>query len=152
MGAENGSSHTPRRQGNQLHLVIGWDQSSREAVRILLGLGSEVVIVTAERPDDVPNGARMIEGSPEASDVLQRAGIGEAASVVVALPAPEARRAMAAAKALNPTARIVVSVHEPGTARDFLAAGAHAAIDPEAEVAREMVRLMLEGNDRDGAR
>lgn len=152
MESENGSSRASRRHSPPLNLVIGWDQAAREAVRILQGLGSKVVVVALKRPEDVPSGVSMIEGGPDDPEILRRAGIGQAASVVVALPAPEARRAMAVSKTLNPSARIVVSVQEPGTGPDFLAAGAHAAIDAEEEVAREMVRLMLEGNDRSEAR
>lgn len=145
MDTENSSdsSRAPQSRSLPLHLVIGWDQAAREAIRVLQDLGSEIVIVAAKRPEDIPSGVSAIEGRTDDPEVLRRAGIGEAASVLVALPAPEARRALVAAKALNPSVRIVASVQEAGSGPDLRDAGAHAAVDPREEAGREMVRLML---------
>jgi len=122
---------------------LGWDGTVREPVRLLLGFGSKVVIVAPEKPDSLPAGAGFVEGRPDDPGVLRRAGIGEAEAVLVALPVPEARLALAAAKKLNDRARLVASVQESGSGPALRAAGAGLAVDAREEAGREMVRLML---------
>lgn len=147
------NKRTPQNQDQiHRHLVLGWDRAALEAVRLLLGLGSEVIVVAADRPDGLPTGTRAVEGRPGDPEVLRRAGIGEAESVLVALPTQEACRALAAAKRLNPRARLVASVQEAGSDAALREAGASLVIDARKEAGREMVRLMLPGTPKPGRR
>lgn len=139
------SSSTPERRQPPRHIVVGWDRAAREAARVLLGMGSQVVVVAATRPDDLPGGAGTVEGRPDDPEALRRAGVVEAESVLVALPAPEACRVLAAAASLNPRARLVASVQEAGSGPVLRAAGAALAVDSLEETGREMVRLMIAG-------
>lgn len=139
------SPNTADRHHQPFHIVVGWDRTAREATRVLLGLGSKVVVVALTRPEDLPIGAGAVEGHPDDSEALLRAGVTEAESVLFALPALEACRALATARTLNPRARLVASIQETGSGPALRAAGAGVTVDAREEAGREMVRLMLNG-------
>lgn len=126
------------------YLVLGWDGAAREAVGMLLRLGSEVSVVARERPLGLPEQSRWLEGDPSDPDALLQGGVKSAESVLVALPATEARAAVVAVKHLNAEARVVVSTQDGDSGTELRAAGAHQVIDARGEAAREMVRLMEE--------
>lgn len=128
--------------------MLGWDRAVREAVRLLLSFGSTVSIVSVEKPDAMPDGAAFVQGRPDDPEVLRRAGVAEAAAVLVGLPVADARAALAVAKTINPEARLVASVQEVGSGPALREAGAGLAVDAREEAGREMVRLMLAGEQK----
>jgi Trk K+ transport system NAD-binding subunit len=80
--------------------------------------------------------------------VLDRAGIQDAALVMVTLPDVErADATVHHARALNPTVRILARAHHPAGHDRLMAAGATEVIQPEFEAASTLIRHALRGFD-----
>lgn len=127
-----------------LYVVLGWDSAAGQAVRSLLALGMEVAVVAPQAPAEMPRGVPFVIGSPVDPERLRRAGVERAAGILCALPAQEAHRALAAARALNPTINVVASLQGGDSKASLWAAGAGEVINVQEEAALEMVRLMMD--------
>jgi Trk K+ transport system NAD-binding subunit len=130
-----------------LYLIVGWDDAARQAVKSLLALGMDAVILSPQAPSHAPPGARVVLGHPCDPQALRQAGSDRAAGVLAALPAEEAGRAIAAARKLNPSIHVVASIQEADSKTALWAAGAHEVVDAREETGREMVRVMLSETD-----
>lgn len=134
----------PHAKERKRYIVLGWDSSSAQAVKSLVGLGMEIVVVTETAPEGLTPDVKFVAGPPTEKDSLLAAGIEHAAGLLLALPADNARRAIAMARTLNAAIHVVASLQEGDPEIALWAVGAGSVIDAQKEAGREMVRLMLE--------
>lgn len=126
------------------YIVLGWDPSSAQAVKSLLCLGMEVVVVTETEPEALPPDVKFVAGPPAEKDSLQAAGIEYGDGLLLALPADKARRAIAMARTLNANIHVVASLQDDDSEIALWSSGAGLVIDAQKQAGKEMVRLMLE--------
>ncbi|OGR72707.1 MAG: hypothetical protein A2089_14435 [Elusimicrobia bacterium GWD2_63_28] len=126
------------------YIILGWDSSSAQAAKSLAAMGMEVVVVSDTAPERLEPDVHFVPGAPTEQATLISAGVEHAHTLLLALPADEARRAIAVAKRLNPAINIVASLQGDDPEIALWAAGAGSVIDSGKEAGREMVRLMLE--------
>jgi len=134
----------PHAKDLKSYIVLGWDSSAAQAVKSLVSLGMEVAVAAETAPAGLPQGVRFVAGPPLEKDSLLAAGIEHADGLLLALPADNARRAIALARTLNAAIHVVASLQEDDSEIALWAAGAGSVIDAQKEAGREMVRLMLE--------
>ncbi len=132
-----------------LYLVVGWDPSAAQAVKSLVALGMTVTVVVPVVPDGVPSEARVVTGATFDIETLRAAGADHAAGLLSALPADEARRAVSAARSLNPTIHIVASLQDGESKASLWMAGVGDVVDAKQEAGRKMVRVMFEPENSD---
>jgi len=134
----------PQAKKSRTHIILGWDSSAAQVAKSLANLGMEVAVVTETAPEKLPPDVKLIAGSPIEKDSLLAAGIEHADGLLLALPADNARRAIAMARTLNAAIHVVASLQEDDSEIALWTSGAGSVIDAEKEAGKEMVRLMLE--------
>lgn len=143
------------------HVVVaGWDGVVAAATTALTGLGLGVTVIVsvwspasaaapgAQRAVSPPASARIVRGSPSRRKTLEEADVTTAAALLIALPMEEAAAVTSAARALQPTLRVIASTG-PGDSRpDAWSAGADDAIDVREEAGKQLAAIALaDGGD-----
>lgn len=95
-------------------ILCGYGKVGRRIVDCLLADGVEVVVVTLDRPSDVPAGVRFVSGDCRQKSTLIAAGVTSARGVIVCTSDDLANIASAlAVRSLAPNVRIVVRAFNP---------------------------------------
>jgi CPA2 family monovalent cation:H+ antiporter-2 len=131
------------------HVILaGYGSVARRLVPVLASAGAEAVVTTLS-----PEGAReaealgltVLRGDYGRRHVLEEAGLGGAAAMVVADDDLERARAVTSvARRLEPAATIVARAGHAAEAEALHAAGAHAVVADETEAAAAIARRVLE--------
>ncbi len=140
-----------------LGVVVGYGPVGRAVHRLLRDASLPTVVIDLNM-DTVMllrgEGQAAVFGDASSETILDRAGARRASHVIVTLPHASARAAVvAAARNLNPTARILVRARYLRERDELERAGATAAVFEEAESAVALARLVLAdtGVHRDAA-
>ena len=125
-------------------IVIGYGPAGRAASERIAELGCHVVIV-----DQNPEAARdarslgysAVTGDARYAEVLDHAGLQEAAFVVVTVPGADiALHIVRYVRQHAPDAQVLVRARFHRSLPELIAAGAHVVIDEEQEVGRQIAR------------
>jgi CPA2 family monovalent cation:H+ antiporter-2 len=141
--------------GERLAIVVGYGPVGRSVHRLLhdAGLATVVVEMNMDTVSELKRqGQPAIFGDASRAAILERAGVGGATHLVVALPHSANRAAVVvAARELNPALRILVRAHYLSERDALEQAGATGAVFEEGEAAVGLARLVLAdtGADRD---
>lgn len=130
-------------------IVAGYGQAARRLVRVLYGSHIPYVITTLS-PEGAneaeAEGHQVLRGDSSRQRTLQHAGIEKAKMVVIADDEPAmARRVVAVARTLNPTARILVRTHYMEEVGRLTEAGADRAVAEELESVVALFSDVLRG-------
>ncbi|HEY7142016.1 MAG TPA: cation:proton antiporter [Methylomirabilota bacterium] len=141
-----GQADGPR--GERAQVVLGGFGRVGSAVgEALETFGVRYVAVETD-PDAVralrSRGVPCLYGDAAHSELLEAAGVGQAALVVMTLPdAHHARLAVARARAINPHVPILARAHERQVGESLRADGATVVVEPELEAAATFIRHAL---------
>ncbi|MBM4443290.1 MAG: cation:proton antiporter [Candidatus Rokubacteria bacterium] len=152
LGQPKVTPHVDHTARDPRHVVIcGFGRVGSAVGEALTAFG--VPYVAIESDPEIVKGLRSrgvdcVFGDAAVTDVLEAAGGGEAAQVIVALPEIDMAHAVVRhARALNGTARILARSHHPAGRERLIAAGATEVIEPEFEAASTLIRHTLRGLD-----
>ncbi|MCW8130968.1 MAG: cation:proton antiporter [Planctomycetota bacterium] len=128
-------------------VVVGYGPTGRTLTRILRDFGIEPVVVDLN-VDTVKSirasGGQAVYGDAARGEILKAAGLERARYLVATLPDLAARiPVVAAARSVNPKARVVVRAHYLGERAMLEETGADAVAYEEAEVAVALARIVL---------
>ncbi|MGP1346517.1 MAG: NAD-binding protein [Phycisphaerales bacterium] len=135
--------------GRGVVIVAGFGIIGRSAAEAARAAGHEVVIVETNAATVLTQrglGVRVVEGDVAEPAVLERAGIGAASMLVLAIPDEDAVvRCCGVARALRADLPIIVRARYMSLCLRARSAGATEAIVEEMVTAREMGRVVGEG-------
>jgi voltage-gated potassium channel len=129
------------------HIICGYGRVGTRVARELVAAGRQVVIVdqnaeAAGRARD--DGLTCLEGDASHEEVLERAGIGRAASLVTCADNDAANTFVAlTAKGLQPELRVVGRASDERAAAKLRRAGADDVVSPYASAADQMAARLL---------
>ncbi|VVS93557.1 potassium channel family protein [Desulfoluna spongiiphila] len=130
-------------------ILVGGGETRRPLAHELITCGEQVVVIEQEgeapAPDSSAHPFLYIEGDPTDDVNLEKAGIGRAKGVVIALPQDkDSLYVTMTARMMNKNLRIVAQVSDPKIAPKFTMAGADSIVSPNTigalRMASEMVR------------
>lgn len=145
--AQNSDPQAGNGAAASLGIVVGFGPVGQTVHRILRDAGLETVVVDLNM-DTVASlnakGQRAIFGDASHELILEQAGMRRASYLVLTLPHSTDRAAVvAAARTLNPEARILVRARYLRERADLEAAGATATVYEESEAAVALSRMVL---------
>ena len=128
-------------RGSEFGIVIGYGPAGRAACESIAEVDARHLVVVDQNPtaarDARALGYSAVTGDARHSEVLDYAGIREAAFVVVTVPgADTALHIVRSVRQHAPEARILVRARFHRSIGEIMAAGAHVVVDEEHEVGR----------------
>jgi CPA2 family monovalent cation:H+ antiporter-2 len=136
---------TPQRRGHAV--LVGYGRVGRIIARGLAEDGGAFVLIEEERDlarQAEADGLHVVAGNAADPRVLEEAGIGEAARLLVAIPEGFEGGAIAEhALALNPSLRVVARAHSDQEVEHLERMGAQDVVMGERETAARMLALAL---------
>lgn len=150
--------HGPRSARVGHVILVGFGEAGESASRVLAEAGADVFVFDLDprlvrRAESQGLTARI--GDATSSDVLERASVRSAATLVVAVPdGPVAKLVISEARRLAPHLRIVARSRYHVLVDELMASGATVAVDEECVVGRELgnatlVRRFAEDDEED---
>jgi len=132
----------------ELGIVIGFGPAGRAATERIAELGSRLVIID-QNPDAARDakrlGYRSVTGDARYGEVLEHAGLREAAFVVVTTPGADiALDVVRYIRQHAPGAQVLVRARFHRSLPELTRAGAHVVVDEEHEVGRRIAEAYLE--------
>ncbi|MEM7340217.1 MAG: potassium channel protein [Actinomycetota bacterium] len=133
------------------HVVVcGWGQVGQAITASMLAQGHTVVVIDRRSDMSLDGDGFLITGDATDDEVLQRAGIGSARGLVVALDSDaDSLWVTLSARALNADLFIVSRCNGPGAGPKLLQAGADRVVNPHEIGGDRMASLMLHPNVAD---
>jgi CPA2 family monovalent cation:H+ antiporter-2 len=128
-------------------VIVGYGVNGRNLARVLDGVGVPYVILE-QNPETVRAAREELQpilfGDATRPEVLERVHLERARILVFAISSPsDELRGVAAARALNPTVRIIVRTRYVGAMPDLLKAGATEVVPEEFETSLEIFSRVL---------
>lgn len=127
-------------------IVCGYGRLGNNLVGDLAHEGEDVVVVENDEQNAlqaVTDGFLVVEGDATEEDVLDRAGIRRARSLVTTLPSDAANVFIAlTARDYSKNLQIIARAETPSTARKLTQAGANQVVMPATTGAKQMVRMI----------
>jgi CPA2 family monovalent cation:H+ antiporter-2 len=145
---ETGEERGLRRNGRENHVIIaGFGMNGKNLARVLKATRVPYVVVDindAQVREGRASGEPMFYGDVNRPEILDRAGVGQARILVLAISDPMAtRRAVAIARRSNPALFILVRTRYAADVDDLVALGANAVIPEEFETSVEIFSRVL---------
>ncbi|KRT74931.1 MAG: Kef-type K+ transport system NAD-binding protein, monovalent cation:H+ antiporter-2, CPA2 family [Deltaproteobacteria bacterium CSP1-8] len=145
---ETGEEQGLRRNGRENHVIIaGFGMNGKNLARVLKATRVPYVVVDindAQVREGRASGEPMFYGDVNRPEILDRAGVGQARILVLAISDPMAtRRAVAIARRSNPALFILVRTRYAADVDDLVALGANAVIPEEFETSVEIFSRVL---------
>ena len=110
-------------------IVVGAGRVGRALTHYVSRHGAEVVIVDQTRPDDL--GYPVVVGDATDDDVLRRAGVERARTLISALPSDAANLYVTlSARSINPRLHLVARTNDQSSEPKFFQAGADRVVNP----------------------
>jgi monovalent cation:H+ antiporter-2, CPA2 family len=132
----------------QRSIVIGYGPVGRTLTQLLrdYGLGPVVIELNHETVEELRSeGIEAIYGDASQAEILLRAGVKEARSLIFAASGTPPEAVIRAAKELNPSLLVLARAAYLSEAETLSRAGAHVVVTAEAEVALAMAERLLVG-------
>ncbi|QDU22685.1 cation:proton antiporter domain-containing protein [Urbifossiella limnaea] len=137
----------PPAAGRRRAVVVGYGPVGRTVDRLLRDAGLDTVVIdlNMDTVDEIRReGRTAVYGDASQAAILESAGVGGAAYLVLTLPQAATRAAIVATgRSLNATLKILVRAHYLRERGELEHVGATAAIFEEAEAAVALARLVL---------
>jgi voltage-gated potassium channel len=127
-------------------IVCGYGRLGNNLVSDLAHEDEDVVVIEADEQhaqQAVLDGCLVVDGDATEEEVLERAGIREARSLVTTLPSDAANVFIAlTARGFNSSLQIIARAESPSTLRKLTQAGANEVVMPATTGAKQMVRMI----------
>ncbi|MCB5424221.1 Kef family K(+) transporter [Altererythrobacter sp. CC-YST694] len=132
-------------------VLIGYGRVGSLIGEKLIGAGERLTVIEAEDDfsgfPEAGEKVTVIAGNAAARSVLERANLGEARLLFVAIPQSfEAGQIVEQARAINPGLKIVARAHSDEEETHLMSCGANLTIMGEREIARRMIEQALPAN------
>lgn len=127
-------------------IVCGYGRVGKQAADELMSMGTTVVVIerTKIHDKDIPKGLTLIQGDATHDDILHKAGIDKASSLIAALPADTDNLfVVLTAHEINPSLKIISRSSERSTVKKLKVAGADYVIMPDTVGGTHMASLVV---------
>ena len=157
-GAESNTAAISHIEGTSgpLAIIVGYGPVGRQMERLLRQANLETVVIDLNM-DTISflkaQNRTAIFGDAASPEILEQAGAARASHIVISTTGIENRQSLiAAAKALNPQARVLIRTHYLREEAEVCQAGANAAVVDEVESAVALAEMILAETGADASK